>query len=118
MILKILPLALLHSALLAMVQVLLKFALQKILPFSFSKDFWSSVLLNWQLLLCGVCFVSNSLLWIYIIKRFPFSVAYPLISLSYVFGLIAAIVFFHEHVELRKWIGVFLIMTGCVLIAR
>ena len=54
----------------------------------------------------------------YIIRHFPLSTAYPLVSLSYVFGMIAAIVFFHEHVEVSKWIGVLLIMAGCFIISR
>jgi undecaprenyl phosphate-alpha-L-ara4N flippase subunit ArnE len=57
-------------------------------------------------------------LWLYIIKTFPFSMAYPMISLSYVFGMFAAILFFHEEVPLVRWIGVLLIMSGCVLIAK
>jgi undecaprenyl phosphate-alpha-L-ara4N flippase subunit ArnE len=40
------------------------------------------------------------------------------VSLSYVFGMVAAIVFFHEDVSLTKWIGVGLIMVGCCLIAK
>ena len=44
--------------------------------------------------------------------------AYPMISLSYVFGLIAAAVVFHEIVDYRKWLGVALIISGCILISR
>ena len=33
-------------------------------------------------------------------------------------GKVAAIVFFHEDVNLMKWIGVVLIMLGCFFIAR
>jgi undecaprenyl phosphate-alpha-L-ara4N flippase subunit ArnE len=54
----------------------------------------------------------------YIIKHFPLSEAYPLVSLSYVFGMIAAIVFFHEQVDISKWIGVLLIMAGCFIISK
>ncbi len=32
--------------------------------------------------------------------------------------MIAAIVFFHEDVDMVKWIGVLLIMAGCYLIAK
>ena len=32
--------------------------------------------------------------------------------------IIAAILVFHEQVNWVQWIGVFLVMTGCVLIAR
>jgi undecaprenyl phosphate-alpha-L-ara4N flippase subunit ArnE len=54
----------------------------------------------------------------YILKNYPFSMSYPMVSLSYVFGMIAAILVFHEDVDLLKWLCVLLIMTGCFLISR
>ena len=53
----------------------------------------------------------------YIVKAFPFSVAYPMVSMSFVIGMIAAVVFFHEQVSWTKWVGVLLIVAGCLLIA-
>lgn len=114
----LLLLALVQSLLLAGGQVLLKFALVRMLPFSMTLAFWKSVFLNWQFAACGLCYGAGSLLWFHIIKHYPFSMAYPLVSLSYVFGMIAAIVFFHEQVDFLKWTGVLLIMAGCYLIAR
>lgn len=115
---KLIPIALLQSLLLALGQVLLKFGLNNMKPFSWSAAFWKSVFINWQFALCGICFAAASLLWMYIVKHFPLSMAYPMVSLSYVFGMIGAIVFFHESIDIYKWVGVFLIMTGCILIAR
>ena len=115
---RLIPIALLQSLLLALGQVLLKFGLNNMKPFSWSEAFWKSVFINWQFALCGICFAAASLLWMYIVKHFPLSMAYPMVSLSYVFGMIGAIVFFHESVDIYKWVGVFLIMTGCILIAR
>lgn len=115
---RILTLAFMQSILLTGGQVFLKFALQKMRPFSWTWDFWGSLLVNWQLAACGLCFLAASLLWMYMIKGYPLSVAYPLISLSYVFGMIAAIVFFHEDVSITRWIGVGFIMVGCWLIAK
>ena len=111
-------LAIIQSMLLAGGQVLLKFGLARMLPFSWSLAFWKSVFVNWQFAACGICYGAGSLLWFYIVKHFPFSMAYPMVSLSYVFGMIAAIVFFHEPVEWTKWLGVLLIMAGCYFIAR
>jgi undecaprenyl phosphate-alpha-L-ara4N flippase subunit ArnE len=54
----------------------------------------------------------------YILKQFPFSAAYPMVSLSYVFGMLAAILFFHEDVSMAKWLGVAFIVVGCMLIAK
>ena len=52
------------------------------------------------------------------LKHFPLSQAYPLGSMSYVVCTIMAIVFFHETVDIQKWIGVLLIMAGCIIIAK
>jgi outer membrane lipoprotein carrier protein len=114
---KIIPYAILQSALLCGGQVFLKFALMRMPSFSWTRAFWASVLTNWQFAACGVCFGLASLLWMYIVKWYPFSTAYPMVSLSYVFGMLAAIMFFHEEVPMVKWIGVGCIVVGCFLIA-
>lgn len=114
----LLLLAIIQSMLLAGGQVLLKFGLARMLPFGMNLEFWKSVFVNWQFAACGLCYGAGSILWFYIVKNYPFSMAYPLVSLSYVFGMVAAIVFFHEPVEWTKWVGVLLIMAGCYLIAK
>ena len=76
------------------------------------------MLVNWQFAMSGILFGAASLLWMYIIKVFPFSVAYPMVSLSYVFGMFAAILFFHEQVSLMRWVGVMFIVLGCGLIVN
>ncbi|MBQ3027111.1 MAG: EamA family transporter [Alistipes sp.] len=115
---KLLLLAIVQSLLLSGGQVLLKYALNRMLPFAMTFEFWRSVFANWQFAACGLCYGAGSLLWFYIIKHYPFSMAYPLVSLSYVFGMIAAMVFFNEPVNLAKWAGVLFIMFGCFLITR
>lgn len=107
-----------QSALLAGGQVFLKFALMRMLPFGWNRAFWFSLLTNWQFALCGLLFGASSILWMYIVKSFPLSSAYPMISLSYVFGMIAAIVFFGENVSFYKWAGVALVIAGCCIIAK
>ena len=114
---KIIPLVILQCLLLTAGQVFLKFALMRMAPFGWNRAFWSSVLLNWQFATCGLCFLMASLLWMYIVKMFPFSVAYPMVSMSFVIGMIAAVVFFHEQVSWTKWVGVLLIVAGCLLIS-
>ena len=116
--LPLIPLAIVQSLLLAGGQVLLKFALNRMLPFSMTLAFWKSVFVNWQFASCGLCYGAGSLLWFYIIKNFPFSMAYPMVSLSYVFGMFAAMIFFNETVDFTKWMGVLAIMLGCFLIAK
>ena len=96
----------------------MKLALAHMKPFEWSWAFWGCLLTNWQLALCGILFLGASLLWMFMLKTFPLSVAYPLGSLSYVFGILAAILIFHEDVSMAKWIGVGLIMAGCGLIVK
>ena len=104
---KLLSLSIIQSALLAGGQVFLKFAMMRMPAFGWTRQFWGSLLVNWQFAACGLFFALGSLLWMYI-----------MVSLSYVFGMLAAIIFFHEDVSVTRWIGVLLIMGGCVLIAK
>lgn len=112
-------LSILQSLLLCLGQILLKFALGKMSAFAWTKDFWlNSIFLNWWWLGTGLAFLSATVLWMYIIKNFPFSIAYPLTSLTYIFGMFAAMLVFHETISLVQWLGILLIMGGCYLVAR
>lgn len=51
-------------------------------------------------------------------ENYPFGVAYPLTSMSYLFGVFAALLVFHEQVTVSQWVGVLLIMAGCALIVK
>lgn len=115
---RIIPYAVLQSLLLASAQVFLKLALGRMPSFGWSRQFWGSALSDWRFAASGLLFGAASLLWMYIVRVFPFSMAYPMVSLSYVFGMLAALLVFHEQVSVSQWAGVFLIMLGCILIAR
>ena len=99
-------------------QVMLKLALMRMPAFAWSRAFWLPLLTNWQFAVCGLLFGAASLLWMYIVKVFPFSMAYPMVSLSYVFGMFAAMLVFHEEVSPTRWLGVVFIVVGCILIGR
>ena len=115
---KILIYSLVQSMLLVGGQVFLKFAMTRMPAFAWTRTFWLSLLSNWQFAACGLFFGAASLLWMYIVKTFPFSMAYPMVSLSYVMGMVAAIAFFHEEVSMTRWLGVAFIVLGCILIAK
>jgi drug/metabolite transporter (DMT)-like permease len=114
----LIPLALIQSLLLVAGQVFLKLALARMPQASFSFAFVKALFCDVQFALAGICFGAGTVLWFYILKHYPLSSAYPLLSLSYVFGMIASIVVFHESVDSTKWIGTLLIMFGCYLIAK
>lgn len=116
--LRLLVLTIVQCTLLTAGQVFLKVALTRMLPFGFYRAFWVSLLANWPFACCGLCYGGASLLWMYILKHFPLSVAYPLVSLSYVLGMVAAVLVFHEQVSLTRWIGLALIVAGVALIVK
>ena len=115
---RLIVLAIIQSVLLCSGQVFLKLALQKMGAFAWKGSFFVAQLTNWWWLGCGACYGCAAVLWMYILKHYPFSMAYPLISMSYVFGMIAAVLVFHETVPAVRWIGVLLIMAGCYFIAK
>lgn len=116
--LPLLPLAVLQAVLLAGGQVLVKVALGKIDRFVWSWDFLVSQLTNWWWLACGISLGCATGLWAYILRHYPFSVAYPLSSMAYIFGLLAAWLVFGERIAVNVWVGVLLIMAGCWFVSR
>lgn len=113
---KLFLLCVLQSMLLAAGQVFLKLATHEFFPFGWNWLFWRSVLLNLPLAMMGLCYAGAGLLWMWIVKHYPLSQAYPLTSLSFVFGILLAIVLLGERVSVWGWIGVTFIVAGCMLV--
>jgi len=116
--LKVILLTIFQCFLLASGQVCFKLAVEKIHKFQWSWAYFADILTNWWLLASGISLISATILWAYILKHFPFSVAYPVTAFAYVFGMLAAIFIFHETVTLTRWIGVGLIIAGVIFIAK
>lgn len=115
---RLLLLSLIQSFCLAFGQMFLKLALAKMGKFTWSVQFFLEQLTNWWFLLVGISMGSATLLWLYILKNYPLSVAYPLTCLSYVFGLVAAFLFLHESIPPSRWIGVLCIALGVYFIIK
>ena len=99
-------------------QVLLKKAMMTLPSFSWHLDYFRDILANGWLLASGVSFGVATVLWLYVIRHFPLSQAYPLSALSYIIVMIAAIFVFGETVPISRWIGVLLIVVGCFFILK
>lgn len=52
------------------------------------------------------------LLWLLVLQRVPVSVAYPMLSLNFIFITLAARFIWHEPISLRHGLGVVLIIAG------
>jgi len=116
--LKLIILSTIQSFFLMLSQVFLKVTMTVTGPASFSTCYLKKLFSCYQFALSGASIAVATILWMYIIKNYPFGQAYPLISMSYVFGLIAAIAIFNETVPLTRWIGVAFIIIGVIFIAK
>lgn len=65
-----------------------------------------------------ILYILATVIWIYLLSKFPLSFLYPLQSLAYVFGLILAIIIFKEYVPVTRWVGVGIIMIGIYFVAK
>lgn len=115
--LKFIVLSVLHCASLCSGQVLMKLALQKTGRFRMSWEYVKDFLTCWEWAACGASFTAAFILWMHILKRYDFSLAYPVTSLTFVFSVFAAYFVFHEQIPVNRWIGVGLITLGVVFIA-
>ena len=79
---KLILLSIVQSALLVFGQMFLKFTMNKIDKLSFTWRCIKQLFTDWNFLLCGLCMGGASVLWFYILKHYPFSAAYPMISFS------------------------------------
>ncbi|HPH16102.1 MAG TPA: EamA family transporter [Bacteroidales bacterium] len=116
--LKLLIISTIQSLFLVSSQIFLKFAMVRMGSFSWSMAYFKQIVVNWQLALSGISIALATALWMYILKHFEFSVAYPMISISYIFGMLASVFIFQESVPITRWVGVALIMIGVVFVAR
>jgi len=116
--LKLISLAIVQSFLLMTSQVFLKLAVTKYGPLQFTFAYLKSVFFNLHLILSGISVLGAISIWVYILRHYPFSLAYPLGSMSYLFGLFAAVLVFHEHVSPMRWMGVCIIIVGIYFVTK
>ncbi len=116
--LKLILLSIIQSLCLASGQVFLKLAMVKMDKFSWTWNYFYSLLTNWWFLLVGITMGSATILWLHILKNYPLSSAYPMTCLSFVFGLLAAWIFLGESIPLTRWLGVGIIIVGVCFVAK
>jgi len=63
-----------------------------------------------------ICYGVSAVLWLFVLKKFPLSVAYPSLAFTYILVLLISVIFFNESLSIFKIFGVILIFSGVVLI--
>lgn len=70
------------------------------------------------ILLGFVLYGVSAVLWLDVLSKLDFSMAFPMVSLTYVFSLIIGRFVFHETVGPERILGVFLILGGLFFVIR
>lgn len=63
------------------------------------------------------CLGLGMIFWLLVLQNLPVGIAYPMLSLNFVWVTLAAWGIWHEPVNLRHWSGVGLIIVGIVILA-
>ncbi len=58
-----------------------------------------------------------TVIWFFVLSRADLSMVYPMQSLSYVVGIVAAVLILGECVPTTRWIGALFLIIGVFLIA-
>jgi undecaprenyl phosphate-alpha-L-ara4N flippase subunit ArnE len=108
-----------QSSFLVLSQVLLKIGLGKIPSegisfvrkvFLFSTNVW--------VIFSLFSLVMSAVIWLYVLKRYDFSVAYPLISISYILAAAVSYFVFKENVNGMMMLGITFIIAGVFIITQ
>ncbi len=62
------------------------------------------------------CLGLAMVLWLLVLQNVPVGIAYPMLSLNFVWVTLAAVKLWHEPVSLRHWCGVAFIIGGIVIL--
>jgi len=62
-------------------------------------------------------YVVATVVWFVVLSRAELSYAYPMQSMAYIIGVVAAWLLFKEAVPMIRWIGVLVIIAGVVLVS-
>ncbi|EOT8832465.1 4-amino-4-deoxy-L-arabinose-phosphoundecaprenol flippase subunit ArnE [Escherichia fergusonii] len=63
-----------------------------------------------------VCLGLAMVLWLLVLQTVPVGIAYPMLSLNFVWVTLAATKLWHEPVSFRHWCGVAFIIGGIVIL--
>ena len=107
-----------QSILLTTSQVFLKLGFSVLPDVKIKLSFIIEVLKYYQIWLAGLTMVAAAGIWFYVLKTYELSVAYPLISISYIFAMLAALYIFNEEITFTRWIGVGLIIIGVFVVSK
>jgi multidrug transporter EmrE-like cation transporter len=71
-----------------------------------------SAMFSWWTWAGITCYILSMLSWLYVLRIMPLNVAYALVNVAQVLVPMGAAYFLHEHVSMRRWAGIALVLVG------
>lgn len=103
-------------------QLILKAGMEKIGEFSFTMNnilpIGMKVILSPFIITGIVIYVVSLALWLLLLSRVPVGIAYPMMSLGYIFNAIGAYFIFGEYLSYPQVMGIFVIIFGVYLLTQ
>ena len=98
-------------------QTLMKYYADKT-SLTFGLAVFRELFTNIPLMLTFGLYFFGAILWLFIIKKLPLSVAYPALSINYITVALVSAVVFHEPLTATKVFALFLIASGVAILFR
>lgn len=99
-------------------ELLLKHGMSEIGVFTFELPVLIRIFLTPQILLGFTLVFGGAIFWLAVISRVDLSFAYPMLALGYVIVVFASWLFFQEPINATKLVGVAVICSGVLILAR
>jgi len=65
-----------------------------------------------------VIYIAGLISWLHVLRFVPVSVAFPMINAVHVLVPISSLIFLHEQISFRRWLGIGLIVCGILTILK
>jgi multidrug transporter EmrE-like cation transporter len=99
-------------------QLLMKWGLEHPKPFWNQAPSVLKMFNSWPVLGGLFSYALSSLFWLLTLKKMNLSVAYPMVSLSYVIVAVASYYLFNEPLSGMKWAGLAFVLVGVCFISK
>jgi len=84
----------------------------------FNLKAWFHLIFNRYVITSMFFFIFGTITWILSLTKIDLSLAYPLVSISYIIIAITSYFFFGEAVPFYRWLGIIIIMVGVTVMFK
>lgn len=96
-------------------QLSLKYGMNIVGYIKFDKYIFYSLLktlINVYIIIGLLMYMISALIWLIVLSRVKLSLAYPIVSLGYIFTILLSLFILNENIPLTRWFGLIIILVG------